>query len=81
MKFDTIIKRISGWLTIALVFLASAAVYMSAKGFAIDEKGNVVLINQAKAQPQQSLAQPLDKRVVINISNPHFLGDCSGYNL
>ncbi len=75
MKFDTIIKRISGWLTIALVFLASAAVYMSAKGFAIDEKGNVILINQAKAQPQQSLAQPLDKRVVVNISNPHFWGD------
>ena len=73
MKIEKIIDKISNYVAIFLLYLICAGTYMTSKGFVYDN-GKIFLINEAKAATYD-FAVPLDKRMLINLSNPHYLGD------
>jgi len=50
MKFEDAIKNISSIIALVVVYLISAGMYLSAKGFIIQGDGEVVLVNRAYAQ-------------------------------
>lgn len=73
MKFERTIAKISNYATLLILYVLCAGTYMSAKGFVYDN-GKISLIREAKAE-QTAFAEPLAKRSIINLSDPHFLGD------
>ena len=73
MKIEKIINKISNYAAILLLYALCAGTYMSAKGF-VYENGKIFLVNEANAATYD-FAVPLGKRMVINLSNPHYLGD------
>ena len=75
INLNKIFSKISNALAFIVMFGMSAAIYMSAKGFSFDEKGNIVLVQNANAEELTSFVQPLEERAVIHISKPHFIGD------
>ncbi len=50
MKFEDIIKNLSSVVALIVVYLISAGMYLSAKGFIIDGNGQIVLAQSAYAQ-------------------------------
>ena len=72
MKFEQIVKNISSIFSGVLIFLMAATFYMSAKGFEINENGDIVLVKQAMAVEQDD--QP--KEIPLNYVFPqdHFVG-------
>jgi len=75
MKLQNLIKKISRFFTLSVIYAVCATTYMSVKGF-VYEDGKIFLANTAQAQDDtKSFAKPAEKHVLINLSNPHFLGD------
>lgn len=73
MKIEKAVNKISNYVTILLLYIVCAGTYLSAKGF-VFENGKIYFVNEAKAASSE-FASPLDKRIVINFSNPHFIGE------
>ena len=49
MKFEDIIKKISGFLAAVVIFLLAAGTYLKIKGFDMNPDGNIVLVQGANA--------------------------------
>ena len=73
MKIEKFVNKLSNYLALALLYIVCAGAYMSAKGF-VFENGKITLINEAKAATDM-FAESREKRSVINLSNPHYIGD------
>jgi len=73
MKIEKIVNKISNYAAMLLLYTVCAGTYMTAKGF-VFENGKVSLVSEAKAATSE-FASPLKKRMVINFSNPHFVGE------
>ena len=71
MKFEQTIRTLSAVLAGVLMYFFAGALYLGAKGFAVDENGNFVLMNQATAQ---EISEP--KEISANYAFPqdHALG-------
>ena len=72
MSLERFIKNCSGFIAGVVVFLLVAGMYLSSKGFVMDENGNLVLINSAYAQD----AEPRKKELDANLTMPedHVMG-------
>lgn len=70
MKFEDIIKKFSAIVASLFIFLIAAGMYLSIKGFVMDNNGNMVLVNSAQARPVA------DKKISSAIVLPkgHILG-------
>ena len=70
--FEKVIKRISATLAGCIVFIIASGMYLSAKGFQIDENGNIILMNQAVAKDEVPV-----KEIPLNFGFPqdHVKGD------
>lgn len=70
--FEKVIKRISAVVAGCIVFILVGGMYLSAKGFQVDENGNFVLMNQANAKDVEEKV----KEIPLNFGFPqeHVLG-------
>lgn len=64
--FEKVIKRISATVAGAIVFMLLSGMYLSFKGFQVDENGNVVLMKQAVAKDNNAQA----KEIPLNFGFP-----------
>ena len=64
--FEKVIKRISATVAGAVVFMLLSGMYLSFKGFQVDENGNVVLMKQAVAKDNNAQA----KEIPLNFGFP-----------
>lgn len=73
MKFEDFIKNSSALIAGCVVFFMAAGMYLSAKGFEMDNNGNIILMRQAHAQE----AVPQRKEIDANLAMPeeHALGE------
>jgi protein-disulfide isomerase len=71
--FEKIIKKISATVAGVIVFALVAGMYLSLKGFQINEEGKVVLVRQASAKETKTEL----KEIPLNFGFPqeHVLGD------
>ena len=71
--FEKVIKRISATIAGLIVFVLVSGMYLSSKGFYMDDNGNIVLMNQANA----STIKEQPKEIPLNFGFPqeHILGD------
>ena len=71
--FEKVIKRISATVAGCIVFVLVSGMYLSAKGFQVDDNGNFVLMNQASAKDVEEQV----KEIPLNFGFPqeHVLGD------
>lgn len=85
MKFEDIIKRVSGLIAGLFIFFVAAGMYLSFKGFIMNSNGQLVLVNQAQASASVSApeeegnAEGLTTKIADNINiilpKNHILGD------
>ncbi len=71
--FEKIIKRVSATVAGGIVFILVSGMYLSAKGFQVDDNGNFVLMNQAIAANVEE--QPKEIPLDFGFPQEHFLGD------
>lgn len=57
MKFEDIIKKVSGTIAGLVVFFVAAGTYLSLKGFVMSSDGNIVLVKNAQASFTESKAR------------------------
>ena len=71
--FEKVIKRISATVAGCIVFILVSGMYLSVKGFQVDDNGNFVLMNQAKAEDVDEQV----KEIPLNFGFPqeHVIGD------
>lgn len=74
MKFEDIIKKVSSAIAAFVVFFIAAGIYLSMKGFDLNEQGELVLVRSAQAQEN---IPPAPKEIPANFVMPegHSLGD------
>ena len=59
MKFEVIIRKISAFVAAFVVFFMAAGMYLSFKGFVLNEKGEIVLVKAAHAQDEAPAPAPV----------------------
>lgn len=59
MKFEVIIRKISAFVAAFVVFFMAAGMYLSFKGFVLNEKGEIVLVKAAHAQDDAPAPAPV----------------------
>lgn len=71
--FEKVVKRISATIAGCIVFILAGGMYLSSKGFQVDDNGNFVLMNQANASDIEEQV----KEIPLNFGFPqeHVLGD------
>lgn len=74
MKFEDIIKKLSGFIAGFFIFFVAAGMYLSFKGFVMNNNGQLVLVNQAQASTADSATDKdidtdgLTKKIADNIN-------------
>lgn len=70
MKFEDIIKKISGFIAGFFIFFIAAGMYLSFKGFVMNSDGQLVLVNQAQAASTEAdpEAEAISKKIANNIN-------------
>ena len=74
MKFEDIIKFISGTLAFLIIFFVAGGFYLSLKGFESDGKGGFVLVQDVNAQNQSAIAKTLKASTAKNEIDLPILG-------
>lgn len=74
MKFENIIKKVSGFIAAFVVFFMAAGFYLSVKGFEMNQNGELVLISSAQAASEVA---PAPKTIPANFVMPesHVIGE------
>ncbi len=75
MKFENVIKKVSGFIAAFVVFFLTAGFYLSVKGFEMNENGELVLVNAANAAEEA----PAPKVIPANYVMPqsHAIGEAT----
>jgi len=75
MKFEQIIRNLSSAVAAIVVFFIAGGMYLSSKGFVMQDDNSIVLVSSAQAQEQDEFAQP--HKIPDNIAFPseHILGN------
>ncbi len=68
-----IIGKISSLFSVFILYVLFATFYMDLKGFTYNN-GEISFVKNANAKTDTSIASPLNKRVLINLSNMHYMG-------
>lgn len=79
MKFEDIIKKVSGTIAGLVVFFVAAGTYLSLKGFVMSSDGNIVLVKNAQAsftegKASGEISTPVPADVNIILPKGHILG-------
>ena len=64
MRFERIIKNLSGLVAAVVIFFMAGGVYLSSKGFEMREDGSIVLVRPAAAQDDAPLPEIPDNYVL-----------------
>ena len=80
MKFEDIIKKISGFAAGLLIFFIAAGMYLNLKGFIMSPNGRPVLVKTAQAAPSapqdtDGLSQKIAANVNVILPQGHALGN------
>ena len=79
MKFEDIVKKISGTIAGLIIFFIAAGMYLNLKGFIMSPDGRPVLMQTAQAAPSaedvSALAQKVDPKVNVILPKGHSLGN------
>lgn len=75
MNFEDTIKRISAICASFIMFFIAFGIYLSAKGFSIDENNNITLRKTADAAVIKEVETANVASSDINLSDPVFLGE------
>lgn len=67
MKFEDIIKKISGFVAGFFIFFIAAGMYLSLKGFVMTD-GRLVLVKTAQAAPTANEVETLAEKIPANIN-------------
>lgn len=74
MKFEILVKKISAFVAGVVVYLLIAGIYLSSKGFEMDENGNISLVSAAAAQDNKPVTQTLDSKTNVIFPQKPYLG-------
>lgn len=79
MTFENTIKKISAICASLILFVMALSFYLGAKGFVMDENGNIVLVNSAIAKEadvkEVATINEAGNKINISVDTPHFLGE------
>ena len=76
MKLESILRQISKLAAACIVYFLCAGFYLSAKGFIMQDDGNIVLVKAAHAKTDvHTLATPIDDNTALSLPDGPILGD------